>query len=158
MAERRRRGGGRRGAQRSVSLDAEDAEFAEAMATLDASGGWPVLSDKALADKKEPPSAETVAKKKREIARLDLHNFSIEDALVRLESFLVEAAARGRRRALVITGRGRRSPGGVPVLRRVVNGWLQREGAPWVSAVETAPKELGGDGAWLVYLHRPRPR
>ncbi|MEM8998612.1 MAG: Smr/MutS family protein, partial [Acidobacteriota bacterium] len=100
----------------------------------------------------------TVAKSKREISRLDLHGHSIEDALARLERFLVATAARGRHRALVITGRGLRSPGGVPVLRRVVNGWLHREGAVWVRRVETAPKELGGDGAWLVYLHRPRPR
>ncbi|MEO1368264.1 MAG: Smr/MutS family protein [Acidobacteriota bacterium] len=158
MSDRRRRRDARRGDTRPPSLDAEDAEFAEAMAVADASGRWPALSERALSDKAEPPAPAAAARSKREISRLDLHGHSIEDALIRLERFLVETAARGRHRALVITGRGRRSPGGVPVLRRIVHGWLKREGAAWVRRVETAPKELGDDGAWLVHLHRPRPR
>lgn len=160
MGERKQGGGQRPGPP--AALDREDAEFKEAMALFDASGSWPALSDRALSEKTETPAdvAAKAAKKtrKREVIRLDLHGCSIEEGLERLERFLVEAMAKDRRRALVITGRGRRSPGGVPILRRKVGEWLRREGAPWVREVETAPREFGGDGAWMVHLRRPRPR
>ncbi|MEM1178642.1 MAG: Smr/MutS family protein [Acidobacteriota bacterium] len=143
---------------RSGALEDEDTEFEEAMAFYDASGSWPALSDRALADKTEPPSPAEVGKKKREIVRLDLHGHSFEEALARLERFLIQSTAADRRRALVITGRGHRSPGGVPVLRRKVGAWMRNQGKTWVRDVETAPKELGGDGAWLVHLRRHRRR
>lgn len=144
-------------------LDGEDAEFTEAMATFDASGAWPALSSKALSEKQQAGEPGRAADRPRrrpppEPERLDLHGDSIAEALARLEPFLVRVAARDQRRVIVITGQGRRSPGGVSVLRQKVGAWLRREASPWVREVETAPRELGGDGAWLVHLRRPRPR
>jgi len=160
----------RRGAKKPrAKLDDEDGEFTEAMAELDASGAWKalaekVLSEKELAEKEAEPTPAAVSRSERrrraeaEIERLDLHGHTFEEALDRLEPFLVSATARDRRRVLVITGRGRRSAGGVPVLRRKVAVWLRSEAKPWVRELEIAPRRLGGEGALLVHLRRPRPR
>lgn len=92
--------------------------------------------------------------------RLDLHGLNVEQALHRLESFVVRASALRRRRLLIITGRGHRSAGGVPKLRRATRRWLEREQAKRatgsartrLSSFREAPPELGGEGAFVVEL------
>ena len=153
--------GHRRPGQRAEPEE-EDETFAEAMATFDASGAWPALSARALAEK-ETSSLDAGERRRRpsksqQPERLDLHGDTVEEALARLEPFLVRAAARDQRRVLVITGQGKRSPGGVSVLRRKVGRWLRHEASTWVRDIEPAPREQGGEGAWLVHLRRPRPR
>lgn len=86
--------------------------------------------------------------------RLDLHGTTAEAAVRRLESFLLACRRRGLGTVLVITGRGRHSPGGVGVLRQRIDAWLRGPGAGFVAAYSPAPPRLGGDGAFLVHLRR----
>lgn len=58
---------------------------------------------------------------------LDLHSFrSVEDAVRHTESWLRERQVSAAGSVLVITGRGARSPGGVPVMRPAIQKLLTR--------------------------------
>ena len=96
-------------------------------------------------------------------ARLDLHGMTQEAALPALMEFIREAASRGQRLVLVITGKGRPRPeyGPIPersgVLRRNVPMWLHSGGsAALVLDVVEAHQGHGGAGAFYVYLRRRR--
>lgn len=111
----------------------------------------------------DPPSRRRLRKGRKRPprtveARLDLHGASVEQAIDRLDLFLVRAAAAGQRRVLVITGRGRGSAGGESVLRRAALHWLRHEGRSRVEQVAKAPPELGGSGALVILLRRGRRR
>ncbi len=96
-------------------------------------------------------------------ARLDLHGMTVEQAKLRLKSFLLNAHAGGDRVILVITGKGLRS--GFDEFNRPNRGVI-REGLPqWVKDKEIAPmivqitpahRQHGGDGAFYLYLRRKR--
>ena len=102
-------------------------------------------------------SAERLRRGKYPIeARLDLHGHTLERAHRRLDSFIAESMAAGRRAVLVITGKGREE--GQGVLRRHVPIWLtEGENARRILAVRTARPADGGDGALYVLLRRQRP-
>jgi len=86
-------------------------------------------------------------------AELDLHGHGVEAAHARLERFLLESHGLGRRCVRVVHGRGRNSPGGVPVLKARMPRWLSRGVArDLVLAYATAPEREGGAGATLVLL------
>ncbi len=75
---------------------------------------------------------------------IDLHGFTSEDARKRLDHFLVDAHARGLRCVQAVHGWGRGSPGGVPVLKSRLPGWLQRDtGRRLVLAYTTAQANPG---------------
>ena len=82
---------------------------------------------------------------------LDLHGHFKDEALVRLERFITDAYHRGLQAVLVITGKGVNSPEG-PVLPGAVSTWLRREGKGRVAEFAPAPRELGGSGAFVVFL------
>jgi DNA-nicking Smr family endonuclease len=89
--------------------------------------------------------------------RIDLHRCTGEQAAKRLEREVMAAARAGSRTLLVITGKGYHSPGGVPVLRQKVEEWLRVHGERLgIEAYSEAPRVLGGRGALVVYLRRPR--
>jgi DNA-nicking Smr family endonuclease len=92
-------------------------------------------------------------------ARLDLHGSSRAAALAALERFLASAEAAGQRCVLVVHGRGNRSAADGPVVRPAVWEWLadSRRTRAAVLAFTSAPPRLGGAGATLVLLRRPRP-
>ncbi|NOY92796.1 MAG: hypothetical protein GXP55_16525 [Deltaproteobacteria bacterium] len=82
----------------------------------------------------------------------DLHGLTAATAQQRLSRFVREAHGRGARTLLIIHGRGHHSPGD-PVLGDAALEALTRGGAaPLVSALATAPSQLGGSGALLVRL------
>lgn len=96
-------------------------------------------------------------------ARLDLHGMRLEAAHGALIRFILSSQAAGKRLVLVITGKGkdRDEPGPIPtprgVLRNQVPHWLDLP--PLAQAVlQIAPAHIshGGDGAYYVYLRRPR--
>lgn len=95
-------------------------------------------------------------------ADLDLHGASAEVARNLVEQFVIISHERGLRCIRVVHGRGRGSPGGVPVLKQNLPRWLARGPARLiVLAFTTASPHDGGAGASYVLLRkrgRSRPR
>jgi len=104
---------------------------------------------------------------RRPDARLDLHGMTADRAHSALTRFILDARTRGHRCVLVITGKGRRytapSESGFSmehsegVLRRDVPRWLgQGALAGATVGLYQAHRKHGGDGAFYVYLRKPR--
>jgi DNA-nicking Smr family endonuclease len=87
-------------------------------------------------------------------AELDLHGLTVAAAEPAIAAFLVEARARRWRVVRVVHGKGNRSGHRGPVLKRLVNAYLQRVDA--VLAFASAREVDGGSGACLVLLGRSR--
>lgn len=85
---------------------------------------------------------------------LDLHGLTRDEALVELERFISGAYRRGQQAVLVITGKGNNSPG-EPVLQSAVSSWLREKGKVMVAEFAPAPRELGGAGAFVVFMRKP---
>lgn len=86
---------------------------------------------------------------------MDLHGQNMEQAYATLNTFIKHAYQSGKRHLLVITGRGRNSPGGTPVLRERVRAWFTRD--PFkrvILAFCTARPADGGAGAVYVLLRK----
>lgn len=86
---------------------------------------------------------------------VDLHGQNIEQAYATLSTFIKHAYQSGKRHLLVITGRGKNSPGGTPVLRERVQAWFTRD--PFkrvILAFCTAKPGDGGAGAVYVLLRK----
>lgn len=83
--------------------------------------------------------------------QLDLHGLTRDEALASLAAFVTGAYNRGQKAVLVITGKGNRSPG-EPVLQGAVAGWLRERGKGMVAEFAPAPREMGGSGAFVVFL------
>jgi len=90
-------------------------------------------------------------------ADLDLHGTDAATARGLVESFIVSAHARALRCVRIIHGRGRGSPGGVPVLKGQLPRWLARGPARLlVLGYTSATPRDGGAGATYVLLRRRR--
>lgn len=88
-------------------------------------------------------------------AHLDMHGMTARQALDALIRFIKSAYQRGLRTVAIVTGRGKNSPGGVGVLRPLLQQWLCRE--PFkrvVLAFCTAKPSDGGLGAVYVLLRK----
>ncbi len=83
--------------------------------------------------------------------QLDLHGFLREEALKQLELFITAACSGGEHAVLVITGKGINSPEG-PVLQGAVADWLRNRGKGYIAEFSQAPRDLGGSGAFVVFL------
>lgn len=81
---------------------------------------------------------------------LDLHGFSRSEARRRAAHFLEDAVHHGYPLVLIITGWGKHGSGEA-ILREEVARFLRNDGAPLISEWAFAPKNLGGDGALLVF-------
>ena len=84
---------------------------------------------------------------------LDLHGFLKDEALMQLEQFIAAARSRGQQAVLVITGKGLNSPEG-PVLHGAVAAWLRNKGKGLIAEFSSAPRDLGGSGAFVVFLKK----
>ena len=82
---------------------------------------------------------------------LDLHGLTRDEALDALNAFIKGAYRRGQQAVLVITGRGNHSPD-EPVLKSAVEKWLREGGKEMVVEFFSAPRQLGGEGAIVVFL------
>ena len=83
--------------------------------------------------------------------QLDLHGLTRDEAIENLDRFVKGAYNRGQKGVLVITGKGNNSPG-EPVLKLAVAGWLRESGKTMVSEFVAAPRDMGGAGAFVVFL------
>jgi DNA-nicking Smr family endonuclease len=110
-------------------------------------------------DELKPLSGNRLKQLKRGIIRvdhqLDLHGLTRDEALAELPRFLRSARHKGQAAALVITGKGYNSPA-EPVLQQAVAAWLRDAGREYVVEYAPAPREMGGSGAFVVFL-RPLP-
>ena len=86
---------------------------------------------------------------------LDLHGLTRTEALTSLEHFVVGAYNRRQNAVLIITGKGNNSAD-EPVLQMAVQGWLRERGKGMVAEFAPAPRQLGGSGAFVVFL-REKP-
>ncbi len=82
---------------------------------------------------------------------LDLHGLTRDEALASLSRFVTGAYNRGQKAILVITGKGNNSPG-EPVLLSAVASWLRESGKKMVAEFAPAPRQMGGSGAFVVFL------
>ncbi|MDD2309884.1 MAG: Smr/MutS family protein [Desulfuromonadaceae bacterium] len=85
--------------------------------------------------------------------QLDLHGLTREEALAALPRFLLSAQKKGQKAVLVITGKGNHSPE-EPVLHQAVASWLRDAGREIILEFAPAPREMGGSGAYVVFLRR----
>lgn len=83
--------------------------------------------------------------------QLDLHGLTREEALEALPRFIRSAQLKGQKAVLLITGKGIHSPE-EPVLHQAVASWLRDAGKAAVLEFAPAPREMGGSGAYVVFL------
>lgn len=76
--------------------------------------------------------------------KIDLHGLTADKALSRVKACLIRCSEIGRKRVLIIHGKGS------GILRYEIRGFLAH--CEWVSQVQEVPSKLGGDGAVLVLL------
>lgn len=121
------------------------------------------FSDQFIRARCQGVSRETLAKLERgEFAvrsHIDLHGMAFDDARDAVDDFLSYVQRRGEQCVLVITGKGRNSPGQVGVLRENIPQWLARgPSARSVLAFVTARPCDGGEGALYVLLRQRSSR
>lgn len=85
--------------------------------------------------------------------QLDLHGLTREEALEALPRFLNSARVKGQKAVLVITGKGNHSSE-EPVLHQAVASWMRDAGRSIVLEFTPAPREMGGSGAYVVFLRQ----
>lgn len=83
-------------------------------------------------------------------AEIDLHGLNAVEARQVLRDFIADTTARGYRCVRIVHGKGKRSGHRGPVLKNLVNHWLQRMDA--VLAFGSARAVDGGSGAVYVLL------
>lgn len=92
-------------------------------------------------------------------AHLDLHGMVLEAARIAVDAFLKEQQRRGMRCVLLVTGKGKNSPGQQGVLREKVPEWLARgPSSRRVLAFVSARPCDGGVGALYVLMRRTSSR
>lgn len=152
MGKERNRSRGRKNAP--LDWGQEDSEFLRAMGRLasapDKDSGSELGSQRSTAGRSPGRKERSIDRARLET--LDLHGVDAEQAIRRLDSFVQRTRASGRREVLVITGKGRRSAGGVPVIKQTVLRWLRGPGKARVERFEEAHSRLGGSGALLLSL------
>ena len=87
-------------------------------------------------------------------AALDLHGMNREEARQHIAIFLAECPVQGHRCVRIVHGKGLRSPGREPVLKKLVLGWLAQRNE--VLAFCQARAAEGGAGAVIVLLRAAR--
>ena len=88
-------------------------------------------------------------------SHVDLHGMAFDHAREAVDGFIAQCRAKGERCVLVITGKGRNSPGQIGVLREGIPEWLASgPSARCVLAFVTARPCDGGEGALYVLLRR----
>lgn len=90
-------------------------------------------------------------------AHIDLHGLNAEQAYHNLIAFFRNSYQRGLRTVLVVTGKGKNSINGMPILRNKVQEWFTKD--PFrrvIIAFCTAKQEDGGTGALYVLIRKQK--
>jgi DNA-nicking Smr family endonuclease len=162
MADVARMGGGRSPAQEKQKTpvrqivrridESEQQLFLEALETLKLDK---VFRDEITSDDQPVSTSRRARQLRRGTIRvdyeLDLHGLTREEALEALAHFIGGAYRRKQQAVLVITGRGNHSPD-EPVLKKAVGDWLRTDGKKMVTETLPAPRQLGGEGAVVVFI------
>jgi DNA-nicking Smr family endonuclease len=104
----------------------------------------------ALPRKKKPRKIVSQAKRAPEDT-LDLHGFTVDEALKELKAFIMSSRLRGYYLIKIIHGKGLHSQGEAK-LRALVEEYLNKSGKNLISTWKQAPPQQGGEGATLVFL------
>lgn len=83
-------------------------------------------------------------------ATLDLHQYTINEALHKTTHFLQTCRKKNIRWVLIIHGKGSCSKNGIPALKSFLNQWLKTKS--YVLAFHSAQSKDGGTGALYVLL------
>lgn len=83
-------------------------------------------------------------------ARLDLHGFTRQEALLKLQRFIMEAQQRRHEWILIITGKGQSD--NPNTLRKLVPLWLEQ--IHQVNGYASAKQRDGGNGAYYVRIRK----
>ena len=86
--------------------------------------------------------------------KVDLHGMNRDEARLSVAEFLGESSRNGHRCVRIVHGKGLRSPGREPVLKKLVQGWLMQRRE--VLAFCQARTIEGGAGALIVLLQAQR--
>ncbi len=92
----------------------------------------------------------------RPVASIDVHGKSADEARRSVARFVRTAHVRGQRSVLIIFGRGLHSGPRGPVLRDEMITLLSETLSDAALAFCSAPGALGGSGAFIVLLRRPK--
>ncbi len=85
-------------------------------------------------------------------AKLDLHGYNLDQALLRLEEFFNLARAESSRYVLIVHGKGSAAPQHKPLIKNAVLAFLKTRDD--VVAFHSAPSSLGGTGAVIVLIKK----
>ena len=83
---------------------------------------------------------------------LDLHGKNREEAIIKVQNFIMTCLANEVKTALIITGKGHNSGNQGPVLKREVRLWLENNAKNYLFEFYDAPPRFGGLGAiWINF-------
>ena len=111
--------------------------------------GVPVKDEDRIGTGKKSPARKTLRRMAPQDS-LDLHGYTVDEALGELETYLKRAKARNLRKVLIIHGKGNHSEDGESVLRREVRRYLRD--SPLCGECGVPQPALGGEGAMWVIL------
>ncbi|WP_321991178.1 Smr/MutS family protein [Marispirochaeta aestuarii] len=104
-------------------------------------------ADRPLRGKKSP-SRKTLRRMAPQES-LDLHGYTVEEALKELDGFLLRSKRRGLRKVLIIHGKGNHSDTGDSILRKKVRRYIAE--SPVCGEHGVPQSGMGGEGAvWII--------
>jgi len=110
--------------------------------------GVPSKDDDLHSDGRKSPARKTLRRMAPQDS-LDLHGYTVDEALTELEGYLKRCRRRGLRKVLIIHGKGNHSGDGESVLRREVRRYLRESSLCGECGVPQPA--LGGEGAvWVI--------
>ena len=98
---------------------------------------------------RKSPSRKTIRRMAPQES-IDLHGYTLDEALLEVETFLKRAKRRGLKKGLIIHGKGRHSEDGESGLRRRVRTYLAA--SPLCGETGVPQPSMGGEGAMWVIL------
>lgn len=132
--------------KKQLSIEEQREEFLKAISNLDCSNH----------PKRKIYTSNKVYKNRKGVIvpedKLDLHGKTSTQALCEVKTFVENSVNRKLSIILIIHGKGYRSENNYSVLKDIVEYYFETEGSQYIKSYTDAPKELGGEGAKIVFL------